>query len=297
MKNFVVKDTENGMRLLRLVQLLTVNMPKSMLYKSFRNGRVKIFDKKQKENYRVKTGDVLSLYINDEFFEVKKEKLSANPSFDFTEIYIDEHIAIIQKGSGVLCHSDETKDPNLLDGFIAKHGSGKFRPCLINRLDRGTEGLIIVARTHNAAEHAAELIREKKVVKRYLAVTDGAADGMIITGYSRHDRVTPATPGDKMITEFKTIKSCNGYYLVEAVLHTGKTHQIRAQLASLGVHIVGDRKYLSKADITQPKNQLLCAYELQFEDGLSAELSGVSGKTFTVERCKTLSFFNKQQNG
>ncbi len=290
MKKFVVKETENGMRLLRLVQLLTYNLPKSMLYKSFRNGRIKVFDKKQKESYRVKTGDELSLYINDEFFH--SEEIERNPCLSFDDIYMDDHIAILQKPAGVLCHSDETGDANLLDGFIARHGTGTFKPCLVNRLDRGTEGLVIVARTHNAAELVAELIRDKRVVKRYLAVTDLPVEGLIKTGYSRADRITVATEGEEMITEFKTLKSSGGYHLIEAILHTGKTHQIRAQLSSLGVHIIGDRKYNANKNPLNVKNQLLCAYELVFEQGLNNELTGISGKIFTVKQCETLNFFN-----
>ncbi len=291
MKNFVVTDTENGMRLLRLVQLLTFNMPKSILYKSFRKGRIKIDGKKHSENYRVKTGENVSLYINDEFFITQDIVQNINPCYDFHTIYIDDNIAIIEKPSGVLCHSDATGDANLLDGFISKFGSGNFKPCLINRIDRGTEGLVIIARTHNAAEKASLLMRNKKIKKRYLAVTDGSVDSLVTTGYFRENKITIAIKGKGMTTEFKTLGSKNGYYLIEAVLHTGKTHQIRAQLASLGVHIIGDRKYLTKNNMNNISNQLLCAYELSFDDNLTDELIGLSGKTFTAQFSETAKFY------
>ncbi len=289
MKNFVVTDTENGMRLLRLVQLLTFGMPKSILYKSFRTGRIKVFNKKQKENYRVKTGDVLSLYINDEFFTDTEKAL--NPSNGFKVVYHDEHLAILYKESGVLCHSDETGDGNLLDGFIKHYGSGTFRPCLINRLDRGTEGLVIIARTHNAAEQLNSYMRDGGITKLYLAVTDGKVDGLVKTGYSRKDRITVATDGDEMISEFETLKKKGNYYLLQIKLHTGKTHQIRSHLASLGVHIIGDRKYLkdSKDNVS---NQLLCAYKICFSETAIPELSGVAGSCFTADNSRTVSYFD-----
>ncbi len=291
MKKFVVTDTENGMRLLRLVQLLTTDMPKSVLYKSFRKGRVKVSGKKHDENYRVKTGEELSLYINDEFFQSESIIKNITPCTNFNVIYIDDNVAIIEKPSGVLCHSDVTGDGNLLDGFISKYGRGCFKPCLINRLDRGTEGLVLIARTHNAAEKASCLMKKRMITKRYLAVTDAEVNQVVTSGYSRNNNITVATDGDNMVTTFRTLESKAGFYLVEAILHTGKTHQIRAHLASLGIHIIGDRKYLVKKSNPMVKNQLLCAYELTFDNTLTDELAGLCGKTFKAEFSQTTNFF------
>ncbi len=291
MKNFIVTETENGMRLLRLVMLLTTGMPKSLLYKSFRNGRIKVNNKKEKENYRINTGETVSLYINDEFFVPEKKVL--NPSFGFKVVYLDEHIALVDKKAGTLCHSDKSNDGNLLDGFIEQHGSGAFRPCLINRLDRGTQGLVIIARTHDAAEHLSSSMREGLIEKRYLAISTGAVNGVIKTGYSRSNNITTATEGNDMISEFKTLDSRGDYHLLEIILQTGKTHQIRSQLSSLGFHIVGDRKYSSsKTAVTGVKNQLLCAYELRFSKGLPTPLKGVCGRTFTAKSCCATDFFD-----
>ncbi len=293
MKKFVISNTENGMRLLRLVQLLTFNMPKSLLYKSFRTGRVKVNDKKQKEDYRVTTGEVISLYINDEFFEGQKYHM-ANGASGFKIIHIDDCVAIVEKEAGVLCHSDETGDANLLDGFINKYGSGTFRPCLINRLDRGTEGLVVIARTHDAAEYLSECMRERRIIKQYLTVSTAAVNGVIKTGYRRNNKLTEVVKGDDMISEYKVLSSKGEYHLLEVILHTGKTHQIRAQLASKGAHIVGDRKYSSSTGMVNGiKNQLLCAYSLEFIGEYPDILCGIAGKKFTALNCSPLKFFNQ----
>lgn len=292
MKKFTVKNTEDGMRLLRLVTLLTTNMPKSLLYKSFRTGRIKVCGIKQKENYRVCTGQIIYLYINDEFF-CEKKKLQ-NPADNFAVIYTDDNIAILQKPAGILCHSDCTGDANLLDGFIARFGSGTFRPCLVNRIDRGTEGLVIVARTHPAAEATAFAL--KNIEKHYLVVTAGAVNGEVSTGFHRENRHTTAILGeDDMKTHFTTIENKAGLYLLCAKLITGKTHQIRAQLAALGIPIIGDKRYGNTALNSKytAKTQLLCAYRLIFpifkEDN---PLFAVSGKEFTCNGCYTMKFFD-----
>ncbi len=287
MKKFIVTSTENGMRLSRLVLLLTKNMPKSLLYKSFRNGRVKVFGKKKPENYTVCTGDEIAMYINDEFFEQKTR--ACNPATGFKTVYIDDNVAIVQKPQRMLCHSDATGDANLLDGFITAYGSGTFAPCLVNRIDRGTEGLVMIARTHDAAQILAQEIRERNVKKHYLAVTYGRADGECTTGFERVDKITSVTGGTTMKTVFETLSQKGNYYLVKAELITGKTHQIRAQLAHLGAPIVGDRKYGSKQK-TDRHGQLLCAYSLTFGE-LPPPLEALSGRTFCCEDSETIRFF------
>ncbi len=293
MKTFTVTETENGMRLLRLVSLLTQNMPKSLIYKSFRNGRVKIDGKKKPENYKVQTGEVVDMYINDEFFVKKETKKS--PCDVLSLIYIDDNIAIAEKPQGLLCHSDETGDENLLDGFIEKYGGGTFRPCLVNRIDRGTHGLVMIARTHDAAQSLSTAIREKHIKKIYLAVTDKSVNGKKVSGYERKDRITTAVSGGAdMVTIFKTIGEKKGYFLIEAELVTGKTHQIRAQLKQLGAHIVGDRKYFdihSEKKHSEEKNQLLTAHKLIF-DNLTPPLEYLNGKSFICEKSPVEVFFN-----
>ena len=150
MKSFTAGPNDVGARLSRFVLNVTQNLPSSVLYKGFRNKRIKVNGKRAQADYRLAEGDVVELYLNDEFFPQAPAKKSPAPRTRqpaLTVIYEDDQIAVLYKPSHLLCHSDRTGDANLVDAFIARqiergeydpNGENAFSPAICNRLDRGT---------------------------------------------------------------------------------------------------------------------------------------------------------------
>ena len=188
MKQFTATANDEGVRLSRFVQSVTRDLPTSLLYKSFRNKRVKVNGKKGAPEDRLKAGDLIELYINDEFFPPEGAKPAARKPAPkkqqnqpkVTVIYEDENIAVLYKPTHLLCHSDRTGDANLVDAFtqyLAQKGEydaggeNRFKPGICNRLDRGTEGLVIAAKSYAALRDMNEIIRTDLLKKEYYTIT------------------------------------------------------------------------------------------------------------------------------
>ena len=164
MKRFTATANDEGVRLSRFVQSVTTGLPTSLLYKSFRNKRIKVNGKKAAPDARLCAGDLIELYINDEFFPpeaapARPAKPSRPKQPRVQVVYEDGNIAVLYKPAHLLCHSDRTGDANLVDAFTqylaekgeyVPGGENRFAPALCNRLDRGTEGLVIAAKNYAA---------------------------------------------------------------------------------------------------------------------------------------------------
>ena len=203
MKQFTATANDDGVRLSRFVQSVTRDFPTSLLYKSFRNKRVKVNGKKAAPEYRLQAGDLIELYINDEFFPpegtkpVQKAAPKKQPNQPkVTVIYEDENLAVLYKPTHLLCHSDRTGDANLVDAFTQyltqkgeydPHGENRFKPGICNRLDRGTEGLVIAAKNYAALRDMNEIIRTDLLKKEYYTITVGIPQSGRFTAWWEHD--------------------------------------------------------------------------------------------------------------
>ncbi len=312
MKSFTATKNDDGVRLSRFCEKLCPAMPKSMLYKSFRNKRIKVNGKKQDADYRINCGDLIELYINDEFFAettentepVKKEyKNQLNIVFE------DENLLFVYKPQGLLCHSDNKNEENLIDivisyletkGEYSPAKENSFTPALCNRIDQGTEGIVIAAKNYKSLADMNEIIRENLLSKRYICVTNKAVNGSYSAFLTRNKQTKKVTVTPKAIdkdskdisTIFKTIKNTNGFNLIECTLITGRTHQIRAHLAYLGAGILGDKKYgIAYKGL---KSQLLCAYKVVFSDiPENNVLNYLSGREFVLKESFVQNYFDK----
>ena len=312
MKSFTAGPNENGVRLSRFVEGVTKDMPRSMMYKAFRNKRIKVNGKRAEPDTRLSAGDLIELYINDEFFPVGKPTAkTAKPRRQppVTVVYEDENFAVLYKPAHLLCHSDRTGDANLVDAFAAyleakgeydPHAEKRFAPALCNRLDRGTEGLVLAAKSYAALRDLNAIIRDD-MMKEYLTITVGAPPQGRFVAWLQHSEKNNKVRIDaresegykQIITEVTVIRQAGPFALCRIGLITGRTHQIRAHLAYLGHPVLGDIKYGNHKmnERTGLKTQALCAQRLTFgripEENTLQYLSGRVIKLNDPEIVKT----------
>ena len=286
MKSFTAGPNENGVRLSRFVEGVTHQMPRSLMYKAFRNKRIKVNGKRAEPDTRLAEGDVIELYINDEFVPAGAGLPRPKPPRRqprVTVVYEDENFAVLYKPAHLLCHSDRTGDANLVDAFAAylqargeydPHAEQRFAPALCNRLDRATEGLVLAAKTYAALRDLNGIIRGDLMKKEYLTITVGAPPAGRHIAWLQHNEKTNkvrihARAGDgykQIITDVTVIRQAGPFALCRIGLVTGRTHQIRAHLAYLGHPVLGDIKYGNRQmnERTGLKTQALCAQRLTF---------------------------------
>lgn len=315
MKSFTAGKNEDGARLSRFVESVTSGMPTSLLYKAFRNKRVKVNGKKGAPDTRLCTGDVVELYINDEFFSAapaaaaKPRPRQKRPPL--RAVYEDENIAVLYKPAHLLCHSDRTGDVSLVELFtdyLAEKGEynaeaeASFSPALCNRIDRGTEGLVLAAKSYAALRDMNEIIRRDLLQKEYYCITAGVPPKGRHIAYLRHfeknnkaEVRAAAAPGYKeIVTDVAVLQTKGPFALCRIGLVTGRTHQIRAHLAFLGAPILGDVKYGNRKmnERCTRKTQALCAASVTFRE-IPAEntLAYLSGRTVALEDPEILKDF------
>lgn len=317
MKSFTAGPNENGVRLSRFVEGVTKDMPRSMMYKAFRNKRIKVNGKRAEPDTRLSAGDLIELYINDEFFPVGKPTAKTAKTAKLprrqppvTVVYEDENFAVLYKPAHLLCHSDRTGDANLVDAFAAyleakgeydPHAEKRFAPALCNRLDRGTEGLVLAAKSYAALRDLNAIIRDDMMKKEYLTITVGAPPQGRFVAWLQHSEknnkvrihARESEGYKQIITEVTVIRQAGPFALCRIGLITGRTHQIRAHLAYLGHPVLGDIKYGNHKmnERTGLKTQALCAQRLTFgripEENTLQYLSGRVIKLNDPEIVKT----------
>ncbi len=274
MKELTVRENDAGQRLDRFVAKAVPLLPDSLLQKYIRLKRIKLNGRGAKRDVRLAAGDAVQLYINDEFFEKPREDNAwlkvGTPRL--TIVYEDENLLLLDKKPGVLCHSAGVWDYNTLianvQAYLAQKGEWRpreehaFAPALCNRIDRNTGGIVIAAK--NA--EALRILNEKNQV------------------FVR-ERPEPGTR--TAVTEYRTLSSRGALSLVECRLLTGRTHQIRVQMAHAGWPLLGDGKYGSERfnrDFGE-KGQALYSYRLRFDFPTDAgALDYLRGREFRVER-------------
>ena len=306
MREFIITKNDSGQRLNKFLEKAVPLLPGGMMHKYIRLKRIKVNRKRTEVSYRLQEGDLVQLYINDEFLEKAEEDtayLRAKPELDV--LYEDEHILLVNKAPGVVVHADDSGTADTLiariQAYLFRSGAwnpedeASFTPALCNRIDRGTGGIVIAAKTAEALRVMNQKIRDREMHKTYLC----AACGTIrpkqeeITGYIlRHTdehRVsvhrTQVKGSRTAVTKYRVLRETDELSLVECELITGRTHQIRAHFAWIGHPLLGDSKY-GRNDMNRKyhrKTQCLCSYKLRFDFTTDAESLGyLNGLTVTV---------------
>ncbi len=301
MRTVTILQNDAGQRLDKFLLKLMPDMPKGMLYKLIRKKDIKYNGARCKGMEILQCGDVLTLYVKEEFFQTGKKALPSAASGNITPVYEDADILIVYKPSGMYAHSGNEKNAVSLVDEITKYLFDKgeyhpeteqtFSPALCNRIDRNTEGLVIAAKNAQALRAMNAAIRDRHVHKSYLAITTAPLPKRsdICTAWLKKDsrqnmvQVLDAPPDkswQKIRTGYRVLAENRNRQLVHIDLLTGRTHQIRAHLAHLGAPLLGDPKYASGRSAEE--NQCLCAYTLTFSGLADSCLSHLEGMRVTV---------------
>ena len=308
MKEFTIGKNDAGQRLDRWMAKTLPLLPAPLAQKYIRIKRVKLNGARAQRDTRLKVGDVLQLYINDEFFDQPTPENAFlklfKPKLDI--VYEDEHILLVNKMPGMVVHADETEKVNTLINHIqaylyqkkewSPYWENSFAPALCNRIDRNTGGIVIAAKTAEALRVMNQKIRDRELEKLYLCAvlgrptpSAGTLEGFIVKDEAKKqvsNRSKPVPGGRKVITKNRSLATKGNLSLVECDLITGRTHQIRAMMAHAGHPLLGDGKYGSEKVNRQygRKHQALWSWKLTFQFTTDAgELDYLNGRSWQVE--------------
>ena len=306
MQEFKIQKNDAGQRLDKFVSKVTTNLSGPLLYKYLRKKAIKVNGKKQEISYRLQENDVVTLYINDEFFVSEKpEFLKILGRWQLDILYEDENILLVNKKPGLIVHEDDKEKTHTLINYILAYlyekgqynpdQENSFTPALCNRIDKNTGGIVIAAKNACAGRELYEIIKHHQIEKYYLTLVHGKmpAKSDILCAFHKKDAQknqvyisSQAKEGYKPIkTGYKVINSNEKLSLLEVRLYTGRTHQIRAHLAHIGHSLVGDNKYGTQAKNAEfPfRYQALYAYKLKFSIAdTNNPLYYLNGKSFSV---------------
>ncbi len=302
MREFEIKKNDAGQRLDKFLQKAVPSLPQALLYKYLRLKRIKRNGKRADIAARLAEGDRIQLYIGDEFFSPGGENAFLHAPARIDAVYEDANVLLVYKRPGLVVHEDDRGSADTLIARIRHYLYEKgeydpadelsFAPALCNRIDRNTEGLVLAAKTAEALRILNEKIRLREVKKFYLCLAHGVfkQKAGVLEGFLEKDSAEKRVyvhesrrPGDLSASlRYRVLGERNALSLVEVELLTGRTHQIRAQLAYAGHPLLGDGKYGRNA-LDAPygfTHQALCAYKVAFDFASDAgALSYLKGKT------------------
>ena len=318
MRIIKIEKNDAGQRLDKFVMKAVKGIPVSLMYKSIRTKKIKVNRKRAEEKQMLNLGDTVQMFLAEELFSdtvTDNELFSITPKLDI--VYEDDNIILCEKAPGVLVHSGDgdgktsgegdAADRNTLiyhiQAYLAQKGEynpakeSSFAPALCNRIDRNTGGIVIAAKTAEALRDVNARIRENGISKFYLCAVHGLPqkrsgtlkDYLVKNSNTNTVRVVKnQIRGSKEIITKYSVMEYNkqkNLSLVNIELITGRTHQIRAHMSSIGNPLLGDGKYgsIEKDKRLGYKHQALYAYKLAF--GKSEDsLSYLNGREFTVKR-------------
>jgi len=314
MKTISVNTNEAGQRLDKLLLKYLDNAGKGFVYKMLRKKNIILNGKKAEGSEKLNVGDEIKLFLADETiakFSKFNDKNDYNTNIKLSVIYEDKDIILINKPVGILSQKAKGDDISLVEILISYLLENKkmsvetlksFKPSVCNRLDRNTSGIVIGGKSLLGLQKMSEMLKNRSLDKYYICAVHGEMkEKKSISGYLKKDSNTNKVIIKKesffdalpIKTEYEPIESAGKYTLLRVKLITGRTHQIRAHLSSIGYPIVGDNKYGGKCE--NVKYQLLHSYELVFPK-LMEQFNYLEGKSFTALPPKEFKEFLRREN-
>lgn len=320
MKLIMVGEAEAGQRMDRLLSRYLREAPKSFLHKMLRKKNITLNGRKADGSEKVQSGDEIRIFLADDTYEKfagqPERKNVSYPAADLDILYEDEHVLLVNKPAGMLTQKAKPEDISLneyLLGYLQRsgqwtEGAGQkedgtvcanyaFRPSVCNRLDRNTSGIVVCGKSLQGLRKMSELLRDRSMHKYYQCLVTGRITACRnIRGYLWKDplankvRILEEEHRDAAYieTEYRPVRVFSDCTLLEVRLVTGRSHQIRAHLASEGHPIIGDYKYGNR-DINARyrkryglHSQLLHAGRLELP-ALEAPFQAISGRVFQAE--------------
>ena len=298
MKLFLCAPNDAGQRLDKFLQKAAPDLPPALLYKALRTRHIKLNKKRAEGGDRLRAGDEIECWLPDELFAppaYQYDFLRAGRALEI--LYEDAQFLLLDKPAGLLSHPDESEYTDTLLGrtqrYLYERGEydpareNAFAPALVNRIDRNTQGIVVAAKTACALRILNEKMKNRELRKFYLCAVHGVPtagepqpDGwLLLRGWLAKDEgkrlvrvYDKPVPGAKESMTKYRVAEPGALSIVEVELLTGRTHQIRAQMASIGHALAGDGKYAPRAQYQADckrglKRQCLCSHRLVFEFG------------------------------